>query len=84
MEEALPELKNLGVETCTLSADGKTPINEFKIKSPVVYVLGNETTGVSEDIRNICSRQIRIPMNNGVESLNVAVAAALLAFHSLF
>lgn len=84
LEEALPELKNLGVETCTLSADGKTPINEFKIKSPVVYVLGNETTGVSEDIRNICSRQIRIPMNNGVESLNVAVAAALLAFHSLF
>ena len=84
LEKALPELKNLGVEACVLSADGKTLINDFKTGSPVIYVLGNETTGVSQAIKNICSRQIRIPMNNGVESLNVAVTAALLAFHSLF
>jgi tRNA G18 (ribose-2'-O)-methylase SpoU len=29
---------------------------------------------------NRCHEQVKIPMNNGVESLNVSVAAALVAF----
>jgi 23S rRNA (guanosine2251-2'-O)-methyltransferase len=81
LENSLPKLKELGVEACSMSSGSETSINDFKTKSSVVFVLGNETTGVSDVIKNICSKQIKIPMNNGVESLNVAVTAALLAFH---
>jgi len=42
--------------------------------------LGNETEGVSKEVSQLCNESVRIPMNNGVESLNVAVTAALIAF----
>ena len=84
LEEAIPRLRNEGVSICALSGAGGTSISEFKIKSPVVYVLGNETTGVSKSVSDLCTHQIKIPMSNGVESLNVSVVAALLAFNACF
>jgi len=78
--QALPKLKNLGAICCTLSSHSKQTLNEFSTKASVVYVLGNETEGVSKQVSALCTEHIRIPMNNGVESLNVAITAALLAF----
>jgi len=43
-------------------------------------VLGNESKGVSQEIINLSDHCLSIPMANGVESLNVAVTAALVAF----
>jgi len=43
-------------------------------------VLGNETEGVSREIAALSDHRVGIPMANGVESLNVAVTAALIAF----
>ena len=45
-----------------------------------VYVLGNETEGVAAELSDIADLRIRIPMANNVESLNVAVTAALIAY----
>ena len=84
LEEAIPRLRDKGGMTCALSGAGKTSISEFKIESPVVYVLGNETTGVSKSVSDLCTYQIKIPMSGGVESLNVSVVAALLAFNTSF
>ncbi|MEH6466257.1 MAG: RNA methyltransferase [Porticoccus sp.] len=80
LEQALPQLKKLGATCCTLSSHSKQSLSELQVSSPVVYVLGNETAGVSQKINDLCTVQVRIPMSNGVESLNVAVTAALLAF----
>lgn len=52
-----------------------------KLDRPAVFVLGNESEGISREIRERCHRFAKIPMNHGVESLNVAVTAALIAFH---
>lgn len=49
-----------------------------------IYVLGNETEGLSAPVRQACNRTLSIPMCNGVESLNVSIAASLLAFRSVF
>ena len=48
------------------------------------YVLGNETTGMSQTVRQRCDILARIPMSRGVDSINVAAAATLVAFHGLF
>jgi 23S rRNA (guanosine2251-2'-O)-methyltransferase len=42
--------------------------------------LGNESEGVSSDVLALCKNSVAIPMNRGIESLNVAVTAALIAF----
>jgi len=43
-------------------------------------VLGNESDGVSKEVQKLCNDSISIPMNRGVESLNVAVTASLIVF----
>ncbi|HNF17324.1 MAG TPA: RNA methyltransferase [Leptospiraceae bacterium] len=48
---------------------------EFPEKSALI--LGNEDSGISEEIETVCDRIIKIPMKNGVDSLNVAVSGAV-------
>ena len=43
-------------------------------------MLGNESEGVSQAVSDIANTAVSIPMNNGVESLNVAVTASLIAY----
>ena len=44
------------------------------------YVLGNESLGVSSGVVDLVDRWLAIPLADGVESLNVASAAAVVAF----
>lgn len=78
--KALKDFKQQGYEICTLSSHQATPISEFVPRAPVIFVLGNETEGVSKEIAALSDHRVGIPMANGVESLNVAVTAALIAF----
>ena len=80
LAEALQTLKNQA-EVCTLSSHAKQSLFEFKPTGSVIYVLGNETEGVSKQVAQLSDQQLAIPMNNGVESLNVAITAALIAFN---
>lgn len=83
LPEAMKGFIAAGAVACSLSSHANKSLSEFNPESASIYVLGNETSGVSEEVSQLCSEQIRIPMNNGVESLNVAVTAALIAFRDL-
>lgn len=80
LTDALQAFKNRGATLCALSSHASTTIKDFKGKRAAIFVLGNETQGVSESVGKMCQEKLRIPMCNGVESLNVAVTASLLAF----
>ena len=45
-----------------------------------LFVLGGETDGISDAVQQLPGEDLAIPMANGVESLNVAVSAALVAY----
>lgn len=47
---------------------------------PVALVLGSESHGLDRSLHELADRRVRIPMAGGAESLNVAMAATLLAF----
>ena len=81
LASALPAFIEKGFEICTLSSHQATPLAEFKPQAPVIYVLGNESEGVSREVAALSQHRVGIPMANGVESLNVAVTAALIAFN---
>ena len=49
-------------------------------QSPVALVLGSESHGLDHSIYALADRRVRIPMAGDTESLNVAMAATLLAF----
>ena len=81
LAKALPAFIEKGFEVCTLSSHQATALAEFKPQAPIIYVLGNETEGVSKEIAALSKHRVGIPMANGVESLNVAITAALIAFN---
>ena len=80
LPQALSDFKQSGAIICALSSHASKELKKFTPNTPCIYVLGNESEGVSNEVTRLCNEQICIPMNNGVESLNVAVTAALIAF----
>ena len=81
LQKSLKEFQKRGFKLCTLTSHNATPISDFSPSEPTVFILGNETHGVSQSIMDMSDCRISIPMANGVESLNVAVTAALVAFN---
>lgn len=81
LEEIVPKYKALGFEAIMLSSHSKESLFDLGRIPRSLYILGNESDGVSEGVEALCSKKVLIPMENGVESLNVAVTAALIAFN---
>lgn len=57
--------------------------NVFSIKNfsnNIGLVIGNEGNGISEEIKNITTKTLSIPMLNNVESLNASVSAGILMY----
>lgn len=51
--------------------------------SPTLLVMGSEGKGMSEEASAACSTLVRIPMRGGAESLNVAIATALMLYETI-
>lgn len=47
----------------------------------LALVLGSEGHGLDERWRQLCPQQITLPMQAGIDSLNVAIAAAVFLYH---
>ena len=78
LTDVLRKLSNTTVYA--LSSHAKESIYTIKKEERSIFVLGNESEGVSEEVTKLCNASIAIPMQRGVESLNVAVTASLIAF----
>ncbi len=81
LEESIWAFQGSGFAVCGLMGEAKQSLFDFAPPHRAVYVMGSENIGLSDNIRQLIDYPVRIPMHNGVESLNVAVASALVAFH---
>ena len=70
-----------GVQVLAAAADG-TCFWECDLKIPTMFLLGNEGSGLSRELRSVATKAIAIPMAPNVESLNVAISGALLVYES--
>jgi len=79
--EVLRELKGRGYQMVFLEQlSSSIPYQEFYPRSPVCLVLGNENTGVSEELLSYCDQAIEIEMTGLKHSLNVTVAFGIAAY----
>ncbi len=62
------------------SLDAKQSLYDLDLSGPVAFVFGNEGAGLSAELVEAATHQIKIPMPGKVESLNVAAAAAVCLF----
>ncbi|MBS4537288.1 hypothetical protein GOQ27_02380 [Clostridium sp. D2Q-11] len=77
-EKAISYLKENGYQIVATSPHGKSLQSTIKLdKKPVALVVGNETTGVSDEVLEEADHIVQIPMYTGVESLNVGVATGI-------
>lgn len=77
---SLKRLQRNNTKLVAMSVNADTKLKNFSDNSNKVFVLGNETEGLQSDVESLCDYEVKIPMQNGVESLNVAVTASLIAF----
>ncbi|WCL50209.1 TrmH family RNA methyltransferase [Leptospira sp. GIMC2001] len=58
----------------SLQTDAKTsiPIWDFPFPDKWVLILGNEAFGMDQNVLDLCDQLINIPMDNSVDSLNIA------------
>jgi len=78
-------LREAGFATVALAlTDAALPITDARLKSAekLALVLGTEGDGLAEATLYRCDHTVRIPMDHGVDSLNVAAASAV-AFYAL-
>jgi len=78
LENVLTELPDTKIYA--LSSHAKNTIYELDKVKKSIYILGNESDGVSKEVESLCNDSLSIPMSRGVESLNVAITASLIAF----
>jgi len=78
LQEALKQYNEANIYALSSHAD--TTIFDIQESQKSIFVLGNESEGVTPEVAKLCNDSLAIPMNRGVESLNVAVTASLIAF----
>lgn len=79
--EAAPLLHDAGFEIAALAlTDRAEDIGEVDPPERLALVLGTEGDGLSRAALTVADRHVRIPMAHGVDSLNVAAAAALAVY----
>ncbi len=66
----------------TVLEDRSTTLDCIEKDKKVVYVIGNEANGISEQVKNASDGKVFIPMNKGPESLNASVAAAIILWEN--
>ncbi len=49
-------------------------------KGPCLLLMGSEGPGLSDDLAKLCTRRIKIPMTGKADSLNLAIATALMLY----
>jgi TrmH family RNA methyltransferase len=47
---------------------------------PVLLLMGSESHGLPEELASACTKLVRIPMSESVDSLNIAAAAVLMLY----
>lgn len=68
------------IEVIGASPDGAEDYRQVRYTRPALLMLGGERKGLTDEQRGMCNRIVRIPMVEGMDSLNVAVAGSLLMY----
>lgn len=74
------KIKENGYQIISTEIQGSKELSSFKPNPKHVLVLGNESRGVSQELLDISHERIRINIDK-IESLNVAIAGAIVMYH---
>ena len=82
LDDALPAARTHGLSIIATVAAGGRPVSDIDWRAPTLVLLGSEGMGLPSTAIEAADRLCTIPMRSGAESLNVAVAAALMLYEA--
>lgn len=82
IKPVLNKLKKQGFKIIALEQHSKSKKLEVRNKplEPFVLIVGNEVTGISQEVLKLSDSIVEIPMQGKKESLNVSVATGIALF----
>ncbi|HEX5402301.1 MAG TPA: TrmH family RNA methyltransferase [Pseudonocardiaceae bacterium] len=82
--EWLTDLRAAGAPIRVVGTDesGEFDVAEHDLTGPTLFVIGNETTGMSSAWRDACDVVVRIPIGGAASSLNAANAATVVLYET--
>lgn len=76
------DIKNLSVVAIEQDKRSK-PYDNISYKFPIALVVGNETSGISQDVISLCDQIVELPMFGANKSLNVMVSLGVVLYEVL-
>jgi TrmH family RNA methyltransferase len=74
------QLRSQGVQIVATVPKATLSYWQLDLRKPTLILLGNEGSGLSTELLSLANYSVKIPLTNGVESLNVAISTALILY----
>lgn len=78
--EKIIELQQAGFSVVAGCPHASETISHVKLKKKVAFIVGNEGRGINQQMIDMATARVKIPMTSNVESLNVSVAHGVMAW----
>lgn len=79
LKSAIKKLKELNYNIYGTDVKGGTKIDK---SGKIAIIIGNEGSGMQEELKTLCDGLVHIPMESACESLNAGVAASILMYEA--
>jgi RNA methyltransferase, TrmH family len=81
-DQVFQTMRGAGISVVGTSPSAIDDIDAWDWRRPTALVIGNEGSGLSEEELHMCDRVLKIPQNTAVQSLNSAIAAAIVLYEA--
>ena len=82
VKQAVTAMKTAGIHTYAAHLLGQHSYDQEDYTGPSAFLIGNEGNGLTDELTALSDCYIRIPMCGQVESLNAAIASAILMYEA--
>lgn len=73
-KQEIPDLQVIAIEQNSRSI----PVTKMTKKLPILFIVGNETSGISNDVLEVCDQIVELEMFGINKSMNVLVSAVMV------
>lgn len=80
LKDTIMQLKDSGLRIFACTEKSSELLYEATLSGPIAIIMGSEEDGVSPAYLKLCDGAVRIPLKGQIDSLNVSVATAVVAY----
>jgi len=76
-------LRSCGLKAIACTEKTDVGIFQTDLTGPLVFILGSEENGISEELLKISDNKVKIPLLGNIDSLNVSVSAGIIIYEAM-